>query len=608
MDRRDFVKGLTAISVLPLAIGANGPPSVFRRVRPGDAAWPSDAKWAALKDRVGGRLIKLESPLTACKEASSAACTDTLRNLTNPYYISDEPAYTQASGWVDAWTSAPSAYAVAAESTQDIVEAVNFARKNNLRLVVKGGGHSYLGTSSSPDSLLIWTHRMNKITMHDSFVAKGCEGKQKPQPAVTIESGAIWMHTYDEVTTKGGRYVQGGGCATVGVAGLVQSGGFGSFSKNYGMAAAALLEAEVVTADGRIRTANECMEPELFWALKGGGGGSFGVVTKVTLRTRELPEFFGGAFGRVRATSDAAYRRLVAKAISFYQESLFNRHWGEQFGFRPENRFDVNMVCWGLDQKQAEAIWQPFIKWIADSPQDFVVEAPISVLSMPARSFWDAQFWKNMPQFVVKDSRPGAPERNIFWIGDADQPGQFLHAFRSAWLPSSLLAKDGQQRLVDAIFESTRHWGFTLHFNKGLAGAPDDAIEAAKHTATNPDVLKAFALAITASSNRIVNGLSDDHAFSGVRDHEPDVKEGRRYATIVNRCMAELLKVAPNAGSYVSESDFFESDWQRSYWGSNYPRLARVKKFYDPDGLFFVHHGVGSEQWSADGFERIKKG
>jgi hypothetical protein len=90
-------------------------------------------------------LIKLESPLATCKQSvSDAKCTGVLKSLENPYYISDEPAYTQASGWVDAWTSAPSVYAVAAESTQDVVAAVNFAREKNLRLVVKGGGHSYL--------------------------------------------------------------------------------------------------------------------------------------------------------------------------------------------------------------------------------------------------------------------------------------------------------------------------------------------------------------------------------------------------------------------------------------------------------------------------------
>src|SRR5207244_2085290 len=120
--------------------------------------------------------------------------------------------------------------------------------------------------------------------------------------------GATWGTVYDRVTTRGGRYVQGGGCLSVGVAGLIQSGGFGSFSKNYGLAAAGLLEAEVVTADGVTRIANACTHPDLFWGIKGGGGGSLGVVTRLTLRTRELPEFVGGAFIRIRATSETAFR------------------------------------------------------------------------------------------------------------------------------------------------------------------------------------------------------------------------------------------------------------------------------------------------------------
>src|SRR5664279_1918602 len=105
----------------------------------------------------------------------------------------------------------------------------------------------------------------------------------------------MWLHAYDMVTTKGGRYVQGGGCTTVGVAGLIQGGGFGSFSKNYGTAASWLLEAEVITADGIVRIANANTNPDLFWGIKGGGGGSLGVVTKVTLRTHELPVWFGAA-------------------------------------------------------------------------------------------------------------------------------------------------------------------------------------------------------------------------------------------------------------------------------------------------------------------------
>src|SRR5208282_691118 len=164
-----------------------------------------------------------------------------------------------------------------------------------------------------------------------------CEHTLQSQPAVTLGAGTIWMQAYDAVTTKGGKYVQGGGCLTVGLAGLIQSGGFGSFSKHYGLAAGSLLEAEVVTADGQIRVANACTNPDLFWALKGGGGGSFGAVSKLTLRTHDLPEFFGAANFTVKAASDDAYRRLIREFVSFYQENLCNGHWGEQAQLNPRN-------------------------------------------------------------------------------------------------------------------------------------------------------------------------------------------------------------------------------------------------------------------------------
>lgn len=100
---------------------------------------------------------------------------------------------TQTFGWVDAWTSQPSVYAVKARHADDVAAAVNFARENNLRLVIKGGGHSYQGTSNAPDSLLIWTHHMDDIVMHDDFVPANGENKVKPQRAVTAGAGADWL-------------------------------------------------------------------------------------------------------------------------------------------------------------------------------------------------------------------------------------------------------------------------------------------------------------------------------------------------------------------------------------------------------------------------------
>ena len=186
------------------------------------------------------------------------------KEIKNPYYLGDEAGLTQTLGWVGAWTSRPSVYAVAANSTADVVAAVNFARTHNLRLVVKGGGHSYQGTSNAADSLLIWTRPMSTIVLHDAFVGSGCEGRIAPQAAVSVEAGAVWGRVYNEVMVKAGRYVQGGGCLTVGVAGLVNGEGFGSLSKAFGLAAGNLLEAEVVTADGNITLANACANPDLF--------------------------------------------------------------------------------------------------------------------------------------------------------------------------------------------------------------------------------------------------------------------------------------------------------------------------------------------------------
>src|SRR6202030_3902544 len=315
--------------------------------------------WKKLNDAVGGNLIPVDFPLSVLKsDPDGDAAKQLLKNLKNPYFLGDEPGLTESTGWVDAWATKPSVYAVAARNANDIAAAVNFARENNLRLVVKGGGHSYQGTSNAPDSLLIWTRHMHDIEMHTAFVPNGCERTIQPQAAVTVGAGTIGIQAYDAVTTKAGKYIQGGGCLTVCLGGLIQSGGFGSYSKHYGTAAGSLLEAEVVTADGQIRIANACTNPDLFWALKGGGGGSFGVVSKMTLRVHDLPEFFGVANFTVKAASDDAYRRLIREFVSFYREHLFNDHWGEQAHVKPDNSLVISMSSYGLDTGEAKKVWQ----------------------------------------------------------------------------------------------------------------------------------------------------------------------------------------------------------------------------------------------------------
>jgi FAD/FMN-containing dehydrogenase len=579
-----------------LARGASAAAPLQVRVRLADPAWPSEASWDQLDRDVGGRLVKVRSPLADCVGGTpDAACEQIFKELKNPYYLGDEVGLTQSLGWIGAWTSEPSVYAVAVKTTQDVVAAVTFARVNNLRLVVKGGGHSYQGTSNAADSLLVWTRHMNAVTLHDAFVGAGCAGDADLQQAVSIEPGAIWGHVYNQVMTQAGRYVQGGGCMTVGVVGLILGGGFGSCSKAFGQAGASLLEAEVVTADGDVKIANACTNPDLFWALKGGGGG-FGIVTRVTLRTHPLPEFMGGVFATIKASSDEAYQRLIAKVLEFYTRALFNPHWGEQLGFGP-GVLSIAMVQQGLDQHEAEETWRPFFDWVSASPQDFSIVSAPRIISEPARLFWDPVALKKAPGLVLTDDRPGAPPDNIFWASNLEEAGRVWHAYQSAWLPQSLLQDNQRERLVDALFAAARHWGVSLHFNKGLAGATPDAIAAARDTAMNPAVVDAVAL--------VISGAGGPPAYPDVPGHEPDIAAAQARAARVTAAMDEIRRVAPRAGSYVWETDYAQPHWQEAFWGDNYARLLAVKAKYDPDGLFFLHHGVGSEDWSADGFTRL---
>ena len=597
MKRRDVLKATMSAALLPaMAWAREAAPSGIGRARPGTPQWPGAAEWQRLRTRTGGRLLALASPFGTCK--TDGECARLLEDVKNPYFIGDNPALTQTSGWQDAWTSEVSAYAVAARDAQDVAAAVKFAGHHNLRLVVKGGGHSYLGGSNAPDSLLIWTRAMNDVTLHDTFVAQGCP-QSGAQPAVSLGAGAMWADAYAAVTTRGGRYVQGGGCTTVGVAGLVQGGGFGSFSKRYGSAAASLIEAEVVTADGQVRIANACTNPDLFWALKGGGGGSFGVVTRLTLRTHALPDFFGAVFGEITAASDAAWRALVARFVEFYAASLFNAHWGEQVSLRDGRRLKLSMVFQGLTQAQAEAAWAPFFDWVR-ARQEYSFSAQPSVVAIPARHFWDPEFFlKHAPELIKMDGRPGASPDHFAWSGDREQAGWFIHGYQSAWLPAGLLGKDRQAALVDALCAASSQWWVELHFNKGIAGAPQAALDATRDTAMNPAVLDAFALAIIAGGGAA--------AYPGTPGLTPEPARARGRADGIRGAMDTLLTAAPGAGAYVSESDYFQRNWQDAYWGRHYARLARVKREVDPDGLFFVHHGVGSEGWSRDGFTRLQR-
>jgi len=563
------------------------------RCTPGDHCWPEASEWVDLAEQVEGRLLQPVSHIQGCiNDADSAECATELEQAQNPFFLEATVGASQTTGWHKGWTSAPSAYAVQAENTSDIVAAVNFARNHNLKLAIKGTGHDYLGRSSDPDALMVWTHRMRDIELHDQFKPVGCGTEVLPVTAASFGAGTRWLEAYREVTTKNGRYVQGGGCTTVGVAGgFTQGGGFGSFSRKYGTGAAGIVEVEVVTADGKVHVANECQNEDLFWAIRGGGGGTFGVVTRMTLLTHDLPEHAGVFQGNIKAESDTAYQELLAYFLPFARENLVNEHWGEQLALGPDNTLGVYMVFQGLTEEEAHQTWAPVKEFVNQHDH---LSYTADVIMIPPQSLWDYDFWStNHPDMIHVDNRPGQPEGQFWYASNQAEVSFYWYTYQSRYLPASKFEESEAEQFAKVLYDTSRIHPFTIQINKGLADSSADSLVRGSKTSVNPVVYQSAALVIMAAGKSGV--------YPEVTGHGPDSEEAEKKVAQVNRAMEILRNATPDSGSYANEADYFEPNWKDEFWGVNYDRLLEVKKRYDPSNLFWCHHCVGSDYRSADG-------
>ncbi len=251
--------------------------------------------------------------------------------------------------------------------------------------------------------------------------------------------------------------------------------------------------------------------------------------------------------------------------VAHYQTALCNPHWGEQARASRFNTLEIDILFHGLSLEEANAAWRPFINFVRENPADYEETETFRVLPVPARHYWDADWLaRNLPADTIsRDTRSTASSGAYWWHEDGEQVGAYWLGYQSIWLAASLLDAGNRDRLAEAWFAASRHWPVAFHFNKGLAGAPPDTIAASRDTATNPQVLSAFALAIITSSA--------EPAYPG--QTLPAMKNARAEANAIAKAMNELRKVAPDAGTYVNECDFHQENWRQEFWGSNAWRL-----------------------------------
>lgn len=238
------------------ACTGGGRPKPTPTTTPAPTATPSGpATWAALGAVLGDRLLRSDS------DGWTAAT-----RLQNPRFDGATPlGIARVSG------------------PDDVAACIAFAVRSGTPLAVRAGGHSYTGWSAGgapgtkvPDSLVVDTGTLDDVTL-------SADGG-----SVTVGPGATLIAVYRTLAAAG-RAIGAGSCPTVGVAGLTLGGGVGVLSRSLGLTCDQLTSVEIVTADGKVRTASADSEPDLFWACRGGSGGTVGVVTSMTFATVAAP-------------------------------------------------------------------------------------------------------------------------------------------------------------------------------------------------------------------------------------------------------------------------------------------------------------------------------
>ena len=205
---------------------------------------------------------------------SDDAVEELTAQLRGPVLGPNEPEFAEVRKVFNLMHERQPAVVVQCSGTADVVDAVNFAREHGLAVAVRGGGHSIAGLSSIEGGMLIDLASMNGVQVDPE------------QRIARVQGGALWGDV-DRETQAFGLVAPGGVVSDTGVAGLTLGGGYGWVRRKLGLSCDSLVEAQVVCADGEVRTASEDSNSDLFWALRGGGG-NFGVVTSFTFKLDEL--------------------------------------------------------------------------------------------------------------------------------------------------------------------------------------------------------------------------------------------------------------------------------------------------------------------------------
>jgi FAD/FMN-containing dehydrogenase len=444
------------------------------------------------------------------------------------------------------------AYSIQIATADDVKTAFAFASRTRATISIKNSGHDYNGRSSGPGSLSLWTRKIQNLSYEPSFVPVGCKN-EKPLAAFTVGAGVNFAEVYAFANQQNVTYLGGSG-ATVGASGgWVMTGGHSILSRAYGLGIDRVLQYEIVTPDGVKRFANSCQNTDLFWALRGGGGATFGVVLSTTSRVEPKLEF------------SAAVITLPATASPQVQAEWFN--------------LLVNST----------------IKWASEGWGGFQ-GVGISLVATPLLSLAEAQSsMANLASFaqanggsVVIEAIPDFYTLFTKYFVPTTQPGGNAHFSHNWMIPSSAFnTPKGRQDLRDHM-----DWMASVGLAPGFLDTTPYL-----YSGKGSSKVKAYAYG-PPSSVSSTPAWRDSAVIltSGIGwAYNSSVGDKRKVAATLREASDRAQKLWPNSGAYANEAHPWVNNWQSAFWGSNYKQLKALKQKYDPQGLLGCWHCVGSE-------------
>jgi FAD binding domain-containing protein/berberine-like enzyme len=431
-------------------------------------------------------------------ELSEESLVDLRMRLRGEALIPSDPGYEQARTPFNAMQTDRPSLVVRPPGTADVVEAVNFARENGIELTVRGGGHSVAGLSSSEGGMVVDLSLM-------------CGVDVDPEAKIArVQGGALWGDV-DRETQLFGLATPGGVVSDTGVAGLTLGGGYGWLRRKYGLSSDNVVEAQVVGADGQVRTASADVNPDLFWAIRGGGG-NFGIVTSFTFRLHPLGPMvaFTGVFypqadaGKVlrgyREYFRGAPDEITPEAISITMPA--DPHLPE--AIHDQECFIVAAVHAGEVEKGME-VMQP-LRELATPLADISQPMPFTAV----QSAFDGFFPRGMLQSYWKS----------LYLPELPDDAVELIAQKGAERPSPLIFVDTYVNggALDRVDPGDSAFGDRAPFMVAIVGCWEDPADNAANIAWIRETWSEIGRFATGSMYLNFTGLDDEEADAGVEE------------------------------------------------------------------------------------------